>query len=84
MEDIMTKLTEKAVAGHIALKLYTARAMDRFKDDERGQGSVEYVGIILVVVAIVGVVIAAATTVGDTLVTKLTEAVNGIGGGGEG
>jgi Flp pilus assembly pilin Flp len=72
----MTKLTQKAVAAHTMLKFHTARTMDRFQDDERGQGSVEYIGIILVVVAIVGAVIAGATPIGTAIITKLTAAVN--------
>lgn len=77
----MNTLTEKAVAARVALRLHTERAMRLFHDDERGQGSVEYVGIILVVVAIVGAVVAGATPVGTAILTQLTTAVNNIGGG---
>lgn len=80
----MNKVTEKAVAARIALKSYAERRIRSARDDERGQGSVEYVGVILVVVAIVGVVIGSATPVGDAIVEQLTTAVNGIGTGGEG
>ncbi|GAA1849943.1 hypothetical protein GCM10009751_02750 [Myceligenerans crystallogenes] len=72
--------TEKFVAAKAALDALRERAAQ----DERGQGSVEYVGIILVVVAIVGAVVAGATPVGEAIVTQLTNAVNEIGGGGEG
>lgn len=78
----MNTLTEKAVAAQVALKAYAARVARQARDDERGQGSVEYVGIILVVVAIVGAVVAGATPVGTAILTQLTNAVNNIGGGG--
>lgn len=80
----MNKLAEKTGAAKAALKGHVARAVLRAHDDERGQGSVEYVGVILLVVAIVGVVVAAASDVGGAIVTQLTTAVNNIGGGGGG
>jgi Flp pilus assembly pilin Flp len=72
----MTKLHQKAIDAHTMLRFRTARVMNRFYDDERGQGSVEYIGIILVVVAIVGAVIAGAGPIGQAIITKLTAAVN--------
>jgi Flp pilus assembly pilin Flp len=80
----MNTLTQKAVAAQVTLKAYAARLARQARDDERGQGSVEYVGIILVVVAIVGAVVAGATPVGTAILTQLTNAVNNIGGGGGG
>ena len=80
----MNKLTEKTVAATVALQGYVARAVDRAHDDERGQGTVEYVGAVLLVVAIVGIVIAASTKVGESIVNQLTEAVTDIGGAGGG
>lgn len=80
----MNKLTEKTVAAKAALQGYVARAVLRAQDDERGQGTVEYVGAVLLVVAVVGIVIAASTEVGDAIVTQLTEAVTDIGGAGGG
>lgn len=80
----MNLLTEKTVAAKVAFQAYTEQALARVRDDERGQGTVEYVGAVLLVVAIVGIVIAASTEVGDAIVTQLTEAVTDIGGGGTG
>lgn len=77
----MDKLMEKVVAAQVGLKALAGRAARQARDDERGQGSVEYVGIILVVVAIVGAVVAGATPVGTAILTQLTTAVNNIGGG---
>ncbi|GGM42873.1 hypothetical protein ACFQBY_03095 [Promicromonospora citrea] len=80
----MNKLIDKAVATRVALTAFAERAARRVKEDERGQGTVEYVGAILLVVAVVGIVVAAASDVGDAIVQQLTDAVNDIGGGGGG
>ncbi|MBE1878579.1 hypothetical protein [Myceligenerans pegani] len=80
----MHKLMEKAIAARVALTAHADRLTTRARGDESGQGTVEYVGAILLVVAIVGVVIAANNEVGKAIVTQLTNAVNDIGGeGGE-
>ncbi|MFE7504498.1 hypothetical protein [Promicromonospora sp. NPDC057488] len=80
----MNKLIEKATAARIALAAVAERAARRARDDEAGQGTVEYVGAVLLVVAVVGIVIAAASDVGDAIVTQLTDAVNDIAGAGGG
>ncbi len=56
--------------------LHTLRDRSR---GESGQGSVEYVGIVIIVVAIVAAVAGSATTIGTTIVTKLTDAVTSVG-----
>jgi uncharacterized iron-regulated membrane protein len=53
--------------------------------EERGQGTVEYVGLVLVVAFIVGAVIKASGGLTDagiaqTVADKLQEAVEGVGG----
>lgn len=75
----MNPLTRRAVAAHIRVSGLVTGAFDRIERDDRGQGSVEYVGIILVVVAIIGIVIGAATPIGNTIVDKLKTAVSGLG-----
>jgi Flp pilus assembly pilin Flp len=75
----MNKLADKALATQLMLTAFVAGAMDRMRSDERGQGSVEYVGIIIVVVAIIGVVVLAKTDVGNAIKTQLVNAVNTIG-----
>lgn len=72
----MENLTRRAIAARLA---FTGLVLGALRRDDRGQGSVEYVGIILVVVAIIGIVIAAASGLGGTIVTKLTQAINSIG-----
>ena len=51
----MNKLIEKATAARIALAAVAERAASRARDDEAGQGTVEYVGAVLLVVAVVGI-----------------------------
>lgn len=77
----MNKLTEKTAAAWVTLKAHAVHAACRARDEERGQANVEYVGVILVVVAIVGAVIAGITEVDDAIVDQLVAAVNKIGGG---
>ncbi|PUB30154.1 hypothetical protein C8K30_102536 [Promicromonospora sp. AC04] len=77
----MNKLAEKALIAQIAVQAYVVRQVERARSDERGQGTVEYVGAILLVVAIVVVVIAAGDDVGKAIVEKLKAAVKKIGSG---
>ncbi|GIG39076.1 hypothetical protein [Cellulomonas phragmiteti] len=74
----MENLTRRALAVRLAVTGIVLGAFDRAGRDDRGQGSVEYVGIILVVVAIIGVVIAAASGLGGTIVSRLSEAISGM------
>lgn len=74
----MNKFAQKAAAAQLVLTGFVAGAFDRLKSDERGQGSVEYVGIIVVVVAVIAIVVAAASGIGGAIVTKLTTAVNSL------
>lgn len=76
----MDMITNRAIAARIAITGFVAGAFDRIERNDRGQGSVEYVGIILVVAAIIVILIAAATPIGDAIVSKLQGAVNSIGG----
>ena len=51
---------------------------------ERGQGTVEYVGLILLIAAVIAGVVAMGATlkgggIAETIVTKLKEAVDGAG-----
>ena len=78
----MDTMTRRAVAAQIAVTGMILGAFDRLKNDDRGQGSVEYVGIILVVVAIVGTIITVAlsnTSIGETIMTKISDAIDSIG-----
>lgn len=76
----MDMITNRAIAARIAVTGFVAGVFDRFDRDDRGQGSVEYVGIIIVVGLIIAAVITFATPIGDAIGTKIQEAVSNIGG----
>jgi Flp pilus assembly pilin Flp len=62
-------------------------AARRLRDDERGQGTVEYVGLVLLMAVLLGVVVAAGSKVKmdkipQAIATKVKEAVEGVGGKG--
>ena len=75
----MDKLTHRMVTAQIAFTGMVLGAYDRIRRDDRGQGSVEYVGIILVVAALIVVLVAAATPIGAAIKDKIVTAVEGIG-----
>lgn len=79
----MNRVAEKAVAAQVLVVGFVAGAFDGLRRDERGQGSVEYLGVILVVAAIVLVLIGLAAGWGEAIGAKITEAIDSLGGGGE-
>ena len=77
----MDFLTRRAIAAQVAVTAYMTGLVER--DTARrdaGQGSVEYIGIILVVVAIVGVIITAAlaSNIGTSVINRIEEAITSI------
>lgn len=76
----MDNMTRRAVAAQIAVTGMILGAFDRLKRDDSGQGSVEYVGIILVVVAIIMAVAAAVglSDIDDVIVEKIKSAIASI------
>lgn len=76
---MFTALNHRALAAHVAVTGYIVGAFNRLERDDRGQGSVEYVGIIIVVGLIIAAIITFATPIGTTIGTKIQSAVNGIG-----
>jgi Flp pilus assembly pilin Flp len=77
----MDTMTRTLVAAQVAVTGYVAGALDTLRRDDRGQASTEYAGVIFVVVALVAVIIAAAsaTDIGTTLMKKIKEAIGGLG-----
>jgi Flp pilus assembly pilin Flp len=77
----MDTVTRTLVAAQVAITGYVAGAMDSLRKDDRGQASTEYAGVIFVVVALVAVIIAAAsaTDIGTTLMNKIKEAIGNLG-----
>lgn len=71
----VTYMTSRLLGAQLAVAAAVTGMLDRARE-ERGQGSIEYVGVIAVVAAIVGAVLLVATDVGDAIGSKLTEVVN--------
>ena len=66
--------------NHLTTRYLSWRAL---RDDESGQGAVEYVGIVIVVVAIIAVVVGFSEEIGDAIGTGLQNIVqNFVGDGG--
>ncbi|GAA4725301.1 hypothetical protein GCM10023216_14530 [Isoptericola chiayiensis] len=77
----MEKFSNKVLATQVALTGFIAGAFERAQD-ERGQGSIEYAGIIVVVVAIIAAIVTFATPIGSAIAGKISEAVNSFSVGG--
>ena len=75
----MDMLTNRAIAARIAVTGMVAGVFARFERHDRGQGSVEYVGIIIVVGLIIAAVITFATPIGSAIGQKIQDAVDAIG-----
>ena len=74
MEDL-------AIRTYVALQNAPLRLQETLENED-GQASAEYVGILAFVAAVVGVIIAANSSIGSAIVTKITTIISGIGGGG--
>jgi len=74
MEDL-------ALRTYVALQDAPLRLRETL-DSENGQTAAEYVGILAFVAAVVGVIIAANSSIGTAIVSKITTIISGIGGGG--
>ncbi len=79
----MNVITRQMVLARIAVTGYVAGAFDRLKKDDRGQGSVEYVGIVLIVAAIVAAIILIVTDndfgIGEAIGNAVKNAIDGLG-----
>ena len=65
-----------------------ALALSAWRDGERGQGTVEYVGLILLISAVLLAVVTAGhkfngSALAKTIVEKLQSAIDGVAGGGK-
>ncbi|MGY4643328.1 hypothetical protein [Cellulomonas sp. URHB0016] len=75
----MDFLTRRAIAAQLAVTACMTGLMERgAARRDAGQGSVEYIGIILVVVAIVAVIIKAVdgSSIGTTVIGKIEDAIS--------
>ncbi|MCL2468240.1 MAG: hypothetical protein FWF02_06165 [Micrococcales bacterium] len=79
----MNIITRQMAMAHLKVR----GAFDRMTSNERGQGTIEYVGIVLAVVVLVGVVVAVFQEQGaigqwitTTFPEKITTLFDGLGG----
>lgn len=63
------------------LAAFVAGATERVRRDERGQGAIEYMGVIVVVAIILVLVIGAATGWGGDIVSAIGERISEIAAG---
>lgn len=76
----MDTLHRMVVTAHIATGAYVARVGQNLRSD-RGQASTEYAGILFVIVAIIGALVALEfTEVGEAIRSRIVEAVGQVGG----
>ena len=88
----MNPITRQMTRAWIATTAAVTRTIDRIRNNDRGQGTLEYVGIVIAVVAVVAVVAVAiekldvGKKIGDA-VTNMFKDINdakpGSGGGGD-
>jgi hypothetical protein len=76
---MIDQFTCRAIAARLAVTGFIVGAFDRIDRNDRGQGSVEYVGIILVVVGIIAAVLLKQTEIGNAIGQKILDAVKKIG-----
>lgn len=76
----MDQITRRAVAAQLAVAGVVTGMFDRVRRNDAGQGSVEYVGIIIVVGLIIAAVITFATPIGSAIGQQIQDAVDNIGG----
>jgi Flp pilus assembly pilin Flp len=60
------------------LKALAHALRTRLRDDERGQTSAEYVGLVVLITVLVVAFVAAAPSIGDTITNGITTLIQGI------
>jgi len=78
MMMIKTELYRAMGLGHATL----AGWLDHARSDQRGQGTVEYIGLVLLLAAVMAVVVTTGNgkSIGTTVIKQVKEAVSSVGG----
>ncbi len=78
----MDIINRRLTIAYVTVVGFMSGAVDRMGRDDRGQGSVEYVGIVLVVaaliMAVIGVMGSQGGEIGNAIVSKVSEAIDSI------
>jgi hypothetical protein len=77
LETMNQKSIELAVIGQVAVTDLIRRTRERLEAED-GQTAAEYIGIILVVVAIIAAIV--QTGIAHTITRKIDEAIGGVSG----
>jgi hypothetical protein len=77
LQTMNQKSLELAVIGQVAVTNVIRRTRERLEAED-GQTAAEYIGIILVIAAIISAVL--VTGIGSTITRKIEEAINGVSG----
>ena len=72
-----------ATRTYVLLHVAALRALARLRSGERGQGTVEYVALVLLLALVFAAVVKSGVgkdfEIGKTIVTKLKESIDGVG-----
>jgi Flp pilus assembly pilin Flp len=66
---------------HSAVDSAITAVARRFRADERGQGTVEYIGLVLMLAAVMAVVVTTGNgkSIGNMVITKVKQAISAVG-----
>ena len=78
MITIRTEVYRAMGLGHATLAGWIGRA----RHDDRGQGTVEYIGLVLLLAAVMAVVVTTGNgkSIGTTVIKQVKDAVSSVGG----
>lgn len=66
---------------HSVIESWTRTAVARFRSDDRGQGTVEYIGLVLMLAAVMAVVVTTGNgkSIGNMVIAKVKQAISAVG-----
>jgi Flp pilus assembly pilin Flp len=79
MQDALTKTSDSANLAVLRLQDHLRELGERLRSEEEGQTAAEYIGIIVLVVAIVGFAAQQATGIGTEITTAISKQIKEIG-----
>ena len=82
MQDIVTRTNDSANLAVLRAGDHIRELVQRVGREEEGQTAAEYIGLIVLVVAILAAALSQAPDIGEAISTKIMEVISKIGGGG--
>lgn len=82
MTSMRDELYRAMGLGHATLAGRLAGVTAHARSDDRGQGTVEYIGLVLLLAAVMAVVVTTGNgrSIGTTVIKQVKEAVSSVGG----